>query len=43
MEKSVLIVFWHGIGDCIVATPAFREFHRKNPKVKINIAVNKRV
>lgn len=43
MVKSILIVFWHGIGDCIISTPAFRELHNRYPEMKIYMAVNQRV
>ena len=43
MVKKVLFVFWHGVGDCILATPAFREYHKKNPNTKISIAVKQSV
>jgi len=43
MNGSVLLVFWHGIGDCIISTPAFREFHNRRPNRKIFLGVNERV
>lgn len=42
-KESVLIVFWHGIGDCILATPALRYFYEKKKPEKLFIAVNERV
>ncbi|MAG44565.1 hypothetical protein CL633_01620 [bacterium] len=37
--KSILIVFWHGIGDVIMATPSFRALRKKYPKAKIGISL----
>ena len=41
--SSVLILFWHGLGDVIMATPAFREFSKINPGCCIGIAVKRLV
>ncbi len=40
---SILLLFWHGLGDVIMATPAFREFSKKNPGCRLGIAVKKLV
>jgi len=41
--SSILILFWHGLGDVIMATPAFREFIKQHPKCRLGIAVKKLV
>ncbi|MBN2373081.1 hypothetical protein JXL19_04775 [bacterium] len=40
---SILLLFWHGLGDVIMATPAFREFVKQHPKCRLGIAVKKLV
>ncbi|MEW6378430.1 MAG: hypothetical protein AB1611_02350 [bacterium] len=41
--SSILIIFWHGLGDFILATPALREFYRHNPGCRLGIAVRQMV
>lgn len=40
---KTLIVFWHGIGDCILATPALRRYAKDNPDKEVHMAVTKPV
>lgn len=38
-RPSILILFWHGLGDVIMATPAFRAFSLQHPDSFIGITV----
>ncbi len=39
MMYNILVVFPHGIGDAVMATPAFRALRKKYPQARIDIAV----
>ena len=43
MSKKILIVFWHGIGDFIISTPALKEFKEKHQKDQIYFATTNRI
>ena len=36
---GVLVVFPHGVGDAVMATPSFRALRHDNPKSRIDIAI----
>jgi len=37
--ESILVVFPHGIGDAVMATPSFRALRKKYPRAKIDITL----
>jgi len=41
--SSILLLFWHGLGDVIMATPAFHELVTRYPDCRFGIAVKKLV
>jgi hypothetical protein len=42
MNKDVLIGFWHGVGDHIIASPAIKRFRELNPDIRIGWAATNR-
>jgi hypothetical protein len=38
---NILIIYPHGLGDCLMLTPSLREWYKKN-NTKVNIAIMKR-
>ncbi len=39
--KKVLISFWHGCGDCVMAIPAFKQYKKNHPDTYLCIATLK--
>jgi len=37
--RKILVVFPHGLGDAVMATPAFRSLRKQYPKASIDIAI----
>ena len=40
--KKVLIVYPHGLGDCVMLTPALRKYKQVNPDVCVTLATQRR-
>lgn len=41
--RKILFLFWHGLGDNILATPALYEYKREFPDIKIGWATKKEI
>ena len=41
--KSILLCYWHGLGDQISAIPALKAFKEQNPDIRIGIATLKKI
>jgi hypothetical protein len=43
MADSLLILYPHGLGDCILCTPALRAYRKENPDTRVGFAMMKRL